>query len=106
MTQLYIFDLDGTLALNDHRKHILYDKSNQNRWDDFYRACVYDKPNEPILKILDTLIIKEAYQGNKADIIIFSGRSDLVFKETIKWINDNSYLYADATKPYTECGNY
>ena len=80
MRPLYIFDLDGTLALIDHRRPILDDLSNPNRWDDFYRACVDDKPNKPIIAIAEKLF----YCG--ADIKIFSGRSNLVYKETTEWI--------------------
>jgi len=53
MTPLYIFDLDGTLALVDHRRQILSDKSDSRRWEKFYAACVDDQPNKPVI---DTLL--------------------------------------------------
>lgn len=94
MKPLYIFDLDGTLANIDHRRHFVEDKKNK-RWDEFYRACVDDLPNNAIITILNTFIIAEqncSYCLVKyppiSDIIIFSGRSDIVKHETIKWLCD------------------
>ena len=78
MRPLYIFDLDGTLALIDHRRHLVADKKNQ-RWYEFYRACVDDKPNKPVLRLLFDLSLC-------GDIIVFSGRSNLVEEETWIWL--------------------
>lgn len=91
MKPLYIFDLDGTLALIDHRGHLIADKNNQ-RWDEFYKACVDDKPNMPVFKILNSLK-SISYSGadtpiDGADIIIFSGRSSLVYCETVDWLKN------------------
>jgi len=80
MRPLYIFDLDGTLALIDHRRHILEDSSNSNRWRDFYKACVHDKPNKHIIQTLVSLYSA----GN--DMKIFSARSEIVYCETIEWL--------------------
>jgi hypothetical protein len=80
---LYIFDLDGTLADIEHRRPILEDKNNPNRWDEFYAACVNDTSNEPVLTTLWQLI-----DGGLCDIIIFSGRSEAVREETIEWLED------------------
>ncbi len=76
---LYIFDFDGTLANIEHRLHYITDKKHA-KWDDFYRACVDDQPNKPIMYLYNQL-------SNDADIKIFSGRSDLVYRETIQWLN-------------------
>lgn len=90
MTPLYIFDLDGTLALIDHRRPILADKSNSNRWDDFYRACVDDEPNVQVIFLLRHLICnlgkwREGVHCT-SDVYIFSGRSDLVEVQTRQWL--------------------
>jgi hypothetical protein len=92
MKPLYIFDLDGTLALIDHRRHLVADKKKQ-RWDEFYRACVDDKPNLPVFKILNSLKSVSYANGadipiSGADILIFSGRSQLVHCETIDWLKN------------------
>lgn len=94
MRPLYIFDLDGTLALNDHRKYLIADKKNQ-RWDEFYRACVDDKPNRPVISLLNSLMEFDFEHENKLnDILIFSGRSDLVKSETIHWLR--KFIYIDS----------
>ena len=38
MTPLYIFDLDGTLALIDHRRHLVEGETKD--WPAFFRACM------------------------------------------------------------------
>lgn len=79
MRPLYIFDLDGTLALCDHRRHFVENRAN--RWDEFYAACVDDVPNDPVIGVM------RALQLCNAEIYIFSGRSDAVFDETTKWLD-------------------
>ena len=52
MKPLYIFDLDGTLALTEHRQHILDNKDDPQRWRRFYAACDRDEPNAPAGSLL------------------------------------------------------
>jgi hypothetical protein len=57
--QLYIViaDLDGTIALIDHRRHWL-DKdrhpelTSDERWGRFFAECVSDTPNLPVIQTL------------------------------------------------------
>ncbi len=88
--KIYIFDLDGTLALIDHRRPILSNKLNKNRWDDFYKACVNDSTHSCIMDIFIMLL------DNNHNVHIWSGRSDLVWVETIEWMNYRlpSYLHS------------
>ncbi len=83
---LYIFDLDGTLALNEHRHHLIKDPDHPARWDEFSKACVDDLPNKPIIEVLHALI-------PIADIYIFSGRSALVYEDTLRWLTKNTSLF-------------
>lgn len=83
MKPLYIFDLDGTLALIDHRKHILDDRDDPQRWRRFYAACDKDQPNMPVLTVMESL-------RRFADVWIFSGRSDEVRDKTEFWICNNT----------------
>lgn len=80
-----IFDLDGTLALIDHRKHFI-DKARPGGpdWRAFYAACVDDEPNEPVLAILHAFA--EFVDPRSDDIQIWSGRSDEVRKQTVDWL--------------------
>jgi hypothetical protein len=79
---IYIFDLDGTIALIDHRRPILSDPSlsSDQRWRRFFAACVGDTPNLPVIETMRLL------QSAGAEIFIFSGRSDEVAKETFEWL--------------------
>ena len=75
---LYIFDIDGTLCNIEHRLHFLQRKD----WDGFHLACVNDKPNWPVIHIMETLM------NSGIDILLFSGRSEIVRNETIAWLNE------------------
>lgn len=79
MKPLYIFDLDGTLALIEHRRHFVENRAN--RWKEFFAACVDDAPNTPVIEVLLSLL------WNESDVLIFSGRSDEVRKETEDWLD-------------------
>lgn len=83
--KVVISDLDGTIALIDHRKHLI-EGSNRN-WSAFYKECVHDKANKPVV---DTLA---AYRRAGYTIIILTGRSDEVEFETRRWLSDNNVDY-------------
>jgi hypothetical protein len=79
---LYIFDIDGTLALVAHREHWLHDKDlpEDVRWRRFFADCVKDGPNLPVIETL------RSHWRAGADILFFSGRSDEVREETLDWL--------------------
>lgn len=79
MKPLYIFDLDGTLALIEHRRHILDEKDDPHRWRRFYARCGKDQPNAPVIRVMEAL-------RRFADVWIWSGRSDEVRSATIEWL--------------------
>lgn len=79
MKPLYIFDLDGTLALTEHRQHIL-DSDSPTKWRDFFAKCVDDQPNEPVIRTL------QALRRSGAECWIWSGRSDEVKPQTVEWL--------------------
>lgn len=74
-----VFDLDGTLALTDHRSHFLQQQPKD--WRGFYAACDGDEPNRPIIATLKALYM----QGHR--IQIWTGRSDEVEVKTRRWLN-------------------
>lgn len=80
MRPLYIFDLDGTLALTDHRQHLV--RCEKPDWGAFFRACVDDEPNWPVWSLLQTLL------STGADVQIWSGRSAEVMNETLAWMHN------------------
>jgi acid phosphatase class B len=77
---LYIFDLDGTLALIEHRRYILDEKDDKQRWKRFYAACDKDQPNHAVLTTMERL------RATGADIWFFSGRSGEVRDKTVAWL--------------------
>ena len=82
MKPLYIFDLDGTLASCEHRKHWL-DTDYPDKWRRFYAACDRDGPIKAVLRTMEALRLI-------ADVWIFSGRSDEVQDKTIAWLLDET----------------
>lgn len=79
-----VFDLDDTLAITDHRQHLLEGEyeTETERWNTFFDACEMDLPNEPIIEVLDALNLEK----DKHRIEIWTGRSDRVRYETHKWL--------------------
>lgn len=73
-----VFDLDGTLALIDHRLHHIRD--GKKDWDAFFAACREDVPNLPAIETLRCMV-----QGGH-HVAIWSGRSDAVRHETEAWL--------------------
>lgn len=73
-----VFDLDGTLALIDHRRHFV--TNGRTRWDLFYEACDQDEPNIPVIRMLQTLVLAGC------QVMIVSARSDQVKDKTIAWL--------------------
>jgi len=84
---LYIFDLDGTLALIEHRRHFVECPREQQNWAGFYAACDKDEPNNPVIALWTQL------RNAGADIWIFSGRSNEVFDKTQEWLKQNLGTY-------------
>lgn len=100
MKPLYIFDLDGTLALIEHRRHFVENpacpqcgwvkKCDHSRdgtrpafapdWRGFFAACVDDVPNLPVIQTM------QALRSGGAEVWIWSGRSDEVRSETVAWL--------------------
>lgn len=84
--KVVIFDLDGTLANIDHRLHHVQD-GNKN-WDAFYAACPADGPVEPIIELA------RMCDDAGHTIVISSGRSENVRKETEEWLAKHNVNYA------------
>lgn len=112
---MIIFDLDGTLADCEHRRHFVrrtktwvhegnhfgkefegcygYQMLDDNGkisvpdWKSFYEACDQDKPIVPVIEILDGI-----YQNTInfwEEVQIWSGRCESVREKTVKWLEEN-----------------
>ena len=74
-----IFDLDGTLANTEHRADHVTGETKD--WRAFYAACVDDKPIWPTI-----LTLKSMARDPMWNVEIWTGRSDEVEEETLKWL--------------------
>jgi len=83
---IVIFDLDGTLALIQHRRHFV--EGDKKDWDSFFKACVDDRPNMPVIEAYHAL------RGQGHTMWIYSGRSDEVEQDTVSWLYDNNIEFA------------
>ncbi len=84
MKKIVIFDLDGTLSLLDHRRHLV--ENGNNKWDQFFEACGDDGPNQPVINLCNIL-------HKNHNIYIFSGRSKVVERKTRIWLKFHKVNY-------------
>jgi phosphoglycolate phosphatase-like HAD superfamily hydrolase len=85
MKDVVVFDLDGTLALIEHRRH--YVAGKKKKWREFFAASVHDAPNEPIIEV------DRALHRTGHEIWIVSGRSDEVREVTVLWLANHEVPY-------------
>lgn len=105
---MIIFDLDGTLADCEHRRHFIDPEKDLNLrivewndgyivhtidnpkfykwkpdWKSFYEACDKDKVIQPVIDMFFRLL-----EEQKEDIEIWSGRCESVEEKTNRWIKE------------------
>jgi hypothetical protein len=92
LSKVIIVDLDGTLALNQHRFHFI-DKSAGRKvdWVSYFEACDKDSPNIPVIETIKSL------KSAGYLIHIFSARGDVVIDKTIQWLTEHSVPYDQLT---------
>lgn len=93
MTDLYIFDIDGTLADGTHRVHLI--QGEKKRWSEYFALCGGDAPIVPVLKTLTKL------SQSGARILFFSGRSDEVRQQTVDWLVEHTPFWPEELAPET-----
>ncbi len=119
---MIIFDLDGTLADCEHRRHFVDPKKSgaiefvsdngkvrwgwgyqdgvfqewRPNWPAFYEACDKDEPIESTINLLNILI------RDDHEIRIWSGRCESVRDKTISWLKQqldvDAWFYRDCLK--------
>jgi type I site-specific restriction endonuclease len=82
---IVLFDLDGTLALIEHRQHHV--KGPKKNWKAFFKACSLDEPNHPVITAANL------YASNGYEVWIVSGRSSEVKKQTKEWLTTHCLNY-------------
>ncbi|EDV3179110.1 polynucleotide kinase [Salmonella enterica subsp. arizonae] len=84
-----IVDLDGTLSNGMHRLHLLPTKDLHltESWSEFNRAAIGDSP------IQDTIDVVNGLWVSGFSVIILTGRSDEVARETYSWLDKYRVKY-------------
>ncbi|WP_164979879.1 NIF family HAD-type phosphatase [Aeromonas veronii] len=82
-----VFDIDGTLAIMDHRREKLQSGGRKN-WDAFFKAMDEDQLNTPIKELYDLFLDSQKYK-----IVIVSGRPERYKKITESWLENNKIYY-------------
>ena len=105
---MIIFDLDGTLADCEHRRHFVDPCKNlistggigecdfrpgwKPDWQAFYEACDKDVPIEPVCDVFrKTMMHNKALNTHGWEI--WSGRCESVRDKTLKWLVENLCPY-------------
>jgi len=88
--KVFICDIDGTIADNKHREHLIKEAG----WDAFFDACDKDKPIEHMRILLAALCEYE-------EIVYVTGRPERVREKTILWLNRHGFTegYAMYMRP-------
>lgn len=84
-----VFDLDGTLSLDDHRQHYLLQEEKD--WHRYFANCDLDTPNQPIIETMHALL----EEGHHVEI--WSGRSEgenLIWRnKTMIWLRQHALIF-------------
>jgi phosphoglycolate phosphatase-like HAD superfamily hydrolase len=75
---MIVFDLDGTLALDTHRSHLL--KQTPKDWEGYFKLCGRDELCYPLEAVVQSLAAAGRQLG------LWTGRSAVVRLETIEWL--------------------
>lgn len=88
MRNTLICDLDGTLALDNHRRPLI----KSHGWAEYFKACVDDELNKPVAAFLD--MWKDAKRANPCHkIVILTGRCETQRKATELWLDKHDVLF-------------
>lgn len=79
-----IFDLDGTLANDEHRHHFL-DRPVKD-WRGYYAACEADTPNRPAIWLCSELHVRHRVE-------IWTGRPLEYLPQTRRWLEKHGAQY-------------
>lgn len=79
MKQLVLFDIDGTLANIEHRRHLV--QGDKPDWGKFFKLMGDDAPNRPVVGLYNALKASGHY-----DLVIVSARPDDNRMITEQWL--------------------
>ncbi len=99
MKNVWVFDIDGTLADCSHRLHFIEQKPKD--WTSFFAAVRGDAPIPHMVLLCSSLM------GAENRIAFVSGRSDECRSETLAWLNRNiGYDAGDCPLYMRKAGDY
>lgn len=78
---VFVFDLDGTLANCDHRQDLAKNKD----WDAFHAECTKDDLYENVAQLLRVV-------STSNTVIIITGRDEKYKSETVDWLTANGLM--------------
>lgn len=85
---IYVFDIDGTLADCSHRLHHIQGETKD--WGSFHKHMSEDKPIIPVLRVLHDLSMS-------AHIVYATGRQERNRLETAQWLARQTGITTDYT---------
>jgi FMN phosphatase YigB (HAD superfamily) len=83
---IVVFDLDGTLADNQHRVHYLHE--TPKNWDAFFAAQADDKPRQDVVRVSRLFST-----GTGIEIFILTGRPETYRSQTEGWLRHHNIPY-------------
>lgn len=78
MSKIVVFDLDGTLALDEHRAHHL--RANPKDWASYFAACPLDTPNLGVV-----LAFQALSRSRSVSVQIWTARNAQYADATLEW---------------------
>jgi len=80
-----VCDIDGTISKPGERlKYLQQDPPN---WDKFYEDCFEDEPIQPIINLINIILISEDWSDGDIRIVFCSGRRESCRHKTHKWLS-------------------
>lgn len=93
MTDVWIFDIDGTLSNDAHRRYFL--KKTPKDWNSFYSDLMNDSPFDPVFRILNMISF-----NFDSKVIFITGRTENYRETTLNWIKKNTNAFFDESDLY------
>lgn len=86
---MIILDLDGTIADNSHREHLIpKEKGTTDQWTEFNLACGGDYIIPETYEVLNAI-----YWHTGHSVYVVTGRSEVCLDETVNWLAKNAIHY-------------
>lgn len=79
--KIFVFDIDGTLANIEHRRHFV--RTKPKNWPAFNAGMIHDEPYHDIIWLLETFAALGHF------VVIASGRGEEERGPTTEWIRNN-----------------